>query len=97
MQMFPMEGCIFDPSSNLTRMNKMVFNEILNHLFGKKYYAVVVGTRGTTKQDICSYIFADKDSANKHRQEIELNNRSFQFVDIISFRSKRITTSITLM
>lgn len=75
----------------------MVLSEIINHLFGKKYYAVVVGTRGTTKQDICSYIFADKKSAEKHRTEIELNNRSFQFVDIISFRSKRITTSITLM
>lgn len=79
------------------KMNRMVLNEILNHLFGKKYYAVVVTTRGTTKQDLCGYIFADKESAKKHRQNLELCNRTFAPVDIVSFRSKHIITAITLM
>jgi len=41
-------------------MNSTVLKEIIAFLFGRKYYANIVATKGTTKQEICSYIFATK-------------------------------------
>ena len=52
-------------------MNSTVLKEIIAFLFGRKYYANIVATKGTTKQEICSYIFATKEAANRHRLEIE--------------------------
>ena len=70
-------------------MNSTVLKEILAFLFGRKYYANVMATKGTTKQEICSYIFATKEAAQRHRLEIE-TTLSFRFVETISFRSHRI-------
>lgn len=70
-------------------MNSTVLKEILAFLFGRKYYANVIATKGTTKQEICSYIFATKEAAQRHRLEIE-TTLSFRFVETISFRSHRI-------
>ena len=50
-------------------MNSTVLKEIMAFLFGRKYYANIVATKGTTKQEICSYIFATKEAANRHRLE----------------------------
>ena len=36
-------------------MNSTVLKEIMAFLFGRKYYANIVATKGTTKQEICSY------------------------------------------
>ena len=44
-------------------MNSTVLKEIMAFLFGRKYYANIVATKGTTKQEICSYIFATKEAA----------------------------------
>ena len=66
-------------------MNSTVLKEIMAFLFGRKY----VATKGTTKQEICSYIFATKEAANRHRLEIE-TTLSFRFVETVSFRSRRI-------
>ena len=60
-------------------MNSTVLKEIMAFLFGRKYYANIVATKGTTKQEICSYIFATKEAANRHRLEIE-TTLSFRFV-----------------
>lgn len=46
-------------------MNSTVLKEIIAFLFGRKYYANIVATKGTTKQEICSYIFATKEAANR--------------------------------
>ena len=70
-------------------MNSTVLKEIMAFLFGRKYYAKIVATKGTTKQEICSYIFATKEAANRHRLEIE-TTLSFRFVETVSFRSRRI-------
>lgn len=70
-------------------MNSTVLKEIMAFLFGRKYYANIVATKGTTKQEICSYIFATKEAANRHRLEIE-TTLSFRFVETVSFRSRRI-------
>lgn len=50
-------------------MNSTVLKEIMAFLFGRKYYANIVATKGTTKQEICSYIFATKEAANRHRRK----------------------------
>lgn len=70
-------------------MNSTVFKEIMAFLFGRKYYANVIATRGLAKQEICSYIFASKEEAAKHRIEIDAT-LSYVFVETISFRSRKI-------
>ena len=71
-------------------MNSTVLKEIIAFLFGRKYYANIVATKGTTKQEICSYIFATKKkAANRHRLEIE-TTLSFTFVETVTFRSRRV-------
>ena len=52
-------------------MYSTVLKEIMAFLLGRKYYANIIATRGTTKQEICSYIFATKEAAERHRDEIE--------------------------
>ena len=60
-------------------MNSTVLKEIMAFLFGRKYYANIVATKGTTKQEICSYIFATKEAANRHRLEIETTRHCPKF------------------
>lgn len=69
-------------------MYTTVINEIMAFLFGRKYYANIVVTRGTTKKEICSFIFRTKDEARKHHEEI-LTTRTFSFIETISFRSRK--------
>lgn len=71
-------------------MNSTVLKEIMAFLFGRKYYANIVATKGTTKQEICSYIFATKEAANRHRLEIE-TTLSFRYIETVSFRSRKIS------
>lgn len=70
-------------------MQTTVLREIIAFLFGRKYYANIIGTKGTTKQEICSYIFATKEEAAKHREQIE-TTVSFRYIDTVSFRSRRV-------
>lgn len=71
-------------------MNSTVFKEIIAFLFGRKYYANIIDTKGVAKQEICSYIFATRASADRHRLEIEAT-LSFRFVETISFRSRKVS------
>ncbi|MCM1079102.1 MAG: hypothetical protein NC344_05670 [Bacteroidales bacterium] len=68
-------------------MNSTVLTEIIAFLFGRKYYANIVATRGTAKQELCSYIFPTKQAADNHRQQLD-TTLSFRFVETISFRSR---------
>lgn len=70
-------------------MQTTVLNEIMAFLFGRKYYANIISTRGTTRQEICSYIFPTREAAERHRQEID-TTLSFRYIDTISFRSRKI-------
>ncbi len=70
-------------------MQTTVLKEIMAFLFGRKYYANIVATKGTTKQEICSYIFLTKQEADNHRMQIE-DTLSFRYVDTVSFRSRRV-------
>lgn len=76
-------------------MNTTVLNEILAFLFGRKYYANIITTKGLAKMDICSFIFATKEAAARHRSEIE-STMSFSFVETISFRSRRVPLDVTV-
>lgn len=63
--------------------------ERLNHLlFGYKYYANIVATKGTTRVELCSYIFRTKEEADKHRSDVE-STLTFRFIETVSFRSRK--------
>lgn len=76
-------------------MHSTVFKEIIAFLFGRKYYANIIATKGVAKQEICSYIFATREAAERHRMEIE-TTLSFRFVETISFRSRKIYLDATV-
>ena len=76
-------------------MNSTVLKEIIAFLFGRKYYANIIATKGVAKQEICSYIFATREAAEKHRMEIE-TTMSFRFVETVSFRSRKIFLDATV-
>lgn len=69
-------------------MQTTVLKEVIALLFGRKYYANIVATKGTDKTEICSYIFTSKEEADKHRDGLE-TTRSFIFIETISFRSRK--------
>ena len=76
-------------------MNSTVFNEILAFLLGRKYYANIITPTGVAKQEICSYIFATKEAAERHRDEIE-TTLSFRYIETISFRSRKVSLEATV-
>lgn len=68
-------------------MNKLVFERILEHLFGHKYYVNIINTRGTFKYEASSFIHRTRQAAEDHRKRIE-STASFTFVETVSFRSR---------
>lgn len=73
-------------------MTTTVIKEIVSFLFGRKYYANIIGTHGVDKQEVCSYIFSTKEGAMKHRDGI-MTTRTFYFIETISFRSRKEYTT----
>ncbi len=69
-------------------MNSTVLKEIIAFLFGRKYYANIINTRGTAKCEICSFIFTTKEAAEEHRRTIG-GTMSFSYIETISFRSRK--------
>ncbi len=76
-------------------MNTTVLNEIIAFLFGRKYYANIIATKGVSKMEICSFIFSTKEAAARHRTEID-TTMSFSYVETISFRSRRVPLNVTV-
>lgn len=76
-------------------MNTTVLTEIIAFIFGRKYYANIIATKGVAKQEICSYIFASRQAAQRHRREIE-TTLSFLFIETISFRSRRVVPDMVV-
>lgn len=64
-----------------------LLQEVIAFLFGRKYYANIVGTRGTDEREICSFIFRTRQEADKHKFQLQ-SNRSFMYIETISFRSR---------
>lgn len=65
-----------------------LLNKILTHIFGRKYYANTINTRGTDKCEICCFIFHTKEEAMQHKLTLD-GTRSFLFIETISFRSRK--------
>lgn len=60
---------------------------IIAFLFGHKYYANIVNTRGTDRFELASFIFRTRQEAEQHRQRLA-TTRSYEYVETISFRSR---------
>ena len=69
-------------------MQTTVLKEIIAFLFGRKYYANIVGTKGTTEMQLCSFIFQTIVQADKHL-DVLMNTLSFRYIETISFRSRK--------
>lgn len=65
-----------------------LIKRILAHILGNKYYANIVNTRGTNRCEISCFIFHTRDEAMKHKFSLD-GNRSFLFIETISFRSHK--------
>lgn len=63
-----------------------LIKKIIEHIFGKKYYANIVQNIGTNGNEICSFIFRTKVAANEHRKVL-MTNHLFRYVETVSFRS----------
>lgn len=76
-------------------MNSTVLKEIIAFLFGRKYYANIINTRGTVECSVCSFIFRTKEDADKHRRTLD-GTMSYAYIETISFRSRRDYTGATV-
>lgn len=79
---------IIHKKENTHTMQTTVLKEIIAFLFGRKYYANIVGTKGTSEMQICSFIFRTKEEALRHRDSLR-STLSFLYIETISFRSRK--------
>lgn len=70
-------------------MNYSVLQAIVAFIFGHKYYANIVNTRGTDRFEVASFIFLTKEEAIRHRRSLD-TTRSYQYVETVSFRSRMV-------
>ena len=69
-------------------MTTTPLKEITAFIFGRKYYANIVLTKGTSKTEICSFIFPSREDAYRHRDKLN-NTMSYKYIETISFRSRK--------
>lgn len=69
-------------------MQTTVLQEVIAYLFGRKYYANIVGTKGVNKMELSSFIFRSQEEAEEHKEKLQATS-SFFFIETISFRSRR--------
>ena len=65
-----------------------LLNKILTHIFGRKYYANIINTRGTDRCEISCFIFLTREEAEAHRQRLN-STLSFLYIETVSFRSRK--------
>ena len=65
-----------------------VFNEIMDFLFGRRYWANIVRPNGTAEAGLCSFIFRSRKEADRHREQID-TTLSYTWVETICFRSRK--------
>jgi hypothetical protein len=71
-----------------------ILREIEAFLFGRKYYANIINTRGTGRSEISSFIFLTKEDAEAHRQDLT-QTVNYAWLETISFRSRTDYTNLT--
>lgn len=68
-------------------MQQTVLTKIVEFIFGRKYYANIINTRGTNKYELSCFIFSSKAEADKYKKDLE-TNMSYMHIEQISFRSR---------
>lgn len=71
-----------------------LLTEIAAFLFGRRYYANIINTKGTNRCEISCYIFRSREDALCHRDELA-SNISYKFVETVSFRSRHDYSNLT--
>lgn len=61
---------------------------IIEAIFGRRYWANIINTRGTGKCEISCFIFRSRDEARRHQYGLE-TNRSYMWVETVTFRSRK--------
>jgi len=67
---------------------KRLFEEITTFLLGKRYYAVIIGERGSDRYYVASELHTTKASAEAHRRRIE-QTVAYQYITTVTFRWRR--------
>ena len=65
----------------------MLIKAIIEHIFGHRYYSVIVKCPGTAIFEVWQYIFREKHEAVRFVRERISQVAIAEFVEIISFRS----------
>jgi len=65
-----------------------ILKSIWNFLFGYKYYACIINTRGVIRTELSSFIFRTKEEAEAYRRSLE-TNVTYIWIETVSFRSRR--------
>ena len=65
-----------------------VLKSIWNFLFGYKYYACIINTRGVIRTELSSFIFRTKKEADDYRRSLE-TNVTYVWIETVSFRSRK--------
>lgn len=68
-----------------------IFQAILQMLLGTRYWANIINVRGTARCEISCFIFDTPEQAAEHARGLD-DNRSFMYVETVSFRSRRRLT-----
>lgn len=68
---------------------KNIWNAILQMILGRKYYVNIINTRGTERYEASCFIFATSAAAKRHADTLA-TNRSYAYIETISFRSRYI-------
>ena len=68
---------------------KRLFEEITDFVMGKRYYAVIIGERGSNRYYVASEIHSTKASSEAHRRRIE-QTRTFVYITTITFRTRKV-------
>lgn len=76
-------------------MKYSVLQAITGFLFGHKYYANIVGTRGVERYELTSYIFTNKYEADQHRLRIG-QTRTYEYIETITFRSRKVYSPVSI-
>lgn len=65
-----------------------LLTKIIDFIFGRKYYAVIINRRGTGVLEISSYIHRNKEAVERYKERLA-NNMAYLYVETVSFRSRK--------
>lgn len=65
-----------------------LLSKIADYYLGHKYYAVILNRRRTKHVDLSSFIFYNREEAEKYFIDIRLTDLTYEPMQIVSFRSR---------